>query len=80
MVRSKKTYDMPDKFLGGSPYEHIFQDEDTVIVLYDIPRETRFPHINGFFSKDLAMKVEHPRLDLLPRRRRLDRLPASGAL
>jgi hypothetical protein len=60
VVRSKKTYDMPDKFLGGSPYEHIFQDEDTVIVLYDIPRETRFPHINGFFSKDLAMKVEHP--------------------
>jgi hypothetical protein len=60
VVRSKKTYDSPDKFLGGSPYEQIFQDRDTVIVLYDIPRETRFPHINGFFSKDLDLKVEHP--------------------
>jgi hypothetical protein len=60
VVRSKRTYDSPDKLLGGSPYEQIFQDEDTVIVLYDIPRETRFPHINGFFSKDLALKVEDP--------------------
>lgn len=60
VVRSKRTYDSPDKLLGGSPYEHIFQDEDAVIVLYDIPRETRFPHVNGFFSKDLDVKVEHP--------------------
>jgi len=54
VVNSKKSYDSPDKFVGGSPYEKIFQDEDTVMVLYDIPREARFPHINGFFSKDLA--------------------------
>jgi hypothetical protein len=60
VVRSKRTYDSPDKLLGGSPHEQIFQDEDTVIVLYDIPRETRFPHINGFFSKDLALRVEDP--------------------
>ncbi len=60
VVRSKKTYDSPDKFLGGSPYEKIFQNEDTVIVLYDIPPGTRFPHINGFFSKDLAAVREDP--------------------
>jgi hypothetical protein len=60
VVRSKKTYDSPDKFLGGSPFEKIFQNEDTVIALYDIPRETRFPHINGFFSKDLAEVREDP--------------------
>ena len=54
IVRSKPTYDSPDKLLGGSPYEKIFQNEDTVIVLYNIPPQTRFPHINGFFSKDLA--------------------------
>lgn len=53
VVRSKKKWDSPDKFLGGSPYEKIFQDQDTLIALYDIPRESRFPHINGFFSKDL---------------------------
>ncbi len=58
VVRSKKTYDSPDKLLGGSPYEKIFQDQDTVIALYDIPREQRFPHINGFFSRDLTGTVE----------------------
>jgi hypothetical protein len=58
VVRSKKTYDSPDKLLGGSPYEKIFQDQDSLIVLYDIPREQRFTHVNGFFSKDLAETVE----------------------
>jgi hypothetical protein len=58
VVRSKKMYDSPDKFSGGSPYEKIFQDRDTVIVLYDIPDGARFPHINGFFSKDLSEVVE----------------------
>ncbi len=58
VVRSKRTYDSPDKLLGGSPYEKIFQDQDTVIVLYSIPPGTRFPHINGFISKDLNEFVE----------------------
>lgn len=59
VVRSKKTYDSPDKFLGGSPFEQIAQDRDTVIALYQIPPATRFPHINGFFSKDLRNVEEH---------------------
>src|SRR5215472_3035060 len=58
VIKSKKTYDSPDKFLGGSPYEKIVQDQDTVITLYDIPPGTRFPHVNGFFSKDLSEVVE----------------------
>lgn len=53
VVRSKKTYDSPDKLLGGSPYEKVMQDEDTLVALYNIPADTRFPHINGFFSTDL---------------------------
>jgi hypothetical protein len=60
VVSSKKSYDSPDKFVGGSPYEQIFQDQDSLIVLYDIPAGTRFPHINGFFSKDLAEVHEDP--------------------
>jgi hypothetical protein len=60
IIKSKKTYDSPDKFLGGSPYEKIVQDQDTVITLYDIPRATRFPHVNGFFSKDLSGVIEDP--------------------
>ena len=58
VVRSKKMYDSPDKFSGGSPYEKIFQDRDSVIVLYDIPDGARFSHVNGFFSKDLSEVVE----------------------
>jgi hypothetical protein len=54
VVRSKKTYDSPDKWIGGSPFEKLFQDQDTVVALYDIPPGTRFPHIHGFFSKDLT--------------------------
>jgi hypothetical protein len=58
VAKSKKTYDSPDKLLGGSPYESIVQDHDTVITLYDIAPETRFPHVNGFFSKDLSEVTE----------------------
>jgi hypothetical protein len=57
---SKPSYDSPDKFLGGSRFERVFQDHDTVIALYDIPPGTRFPHINGFFSKDLKNLTEDP--------------------
>jgi hypothetical protein len=60
VVSSKKSYDSPDKFVGGSPYEQIFQDQDTVVALYDIAPGARFPHINGFFSKDLAEVREDP--------------------
>lgn len=60
VVRSKKFYDSPDKFSGGSPYEKIVQDQDTLIALYDVPAGQRFPHINGFFSKDLATIIEDP--------------------
>lgn len=58
VVRSKKTYDSPDKLLGGSPYEKIYQDRDTIIALYDVPPNARFPHVNAFFSKDLRDVTE----------------------
>ena len=58
VVRSKKTYDSPDKLLGGSPYESVYQEEDALIALYSIPPGTRFPNINGFFSKDAGEIVE----------------------
>ena len=54
----KPSYDSPDKIMGCSPYEQVCQDLDTVIALYDIPVGTRFAHINGFFSKELADVTE----------------------
>ncbi|MBA4137053.1 MAG: hypothetical protein C0518_07035 [Opitutus sp.] len=56
--QGKPSYDVPDKILGSSPFEQVMQDHDTVIALYDIPPGTRFPHINGFFSKDLTNFTE----------------------
>ncbi|HTO04178.1 MAG TPA: hypothetical protein VL069_10780 [Opitutus sp.] len=54
----KPSYDAPDKLLGSSRFERVFQDLDTVIALYNIPAGTRFPHINGFFSRDLKNVTE----------------------
>ena len=56
--QGKPSYDVPDKILGCSPYEQVFQDLDTVIALYAIPEGVRFPHINGYFSKDLVNVTE----------------------
>ncbi|HEY0946642.1 MAG TPA: hypothetical protein VGD81_15290, partial [Opitutaceae bacterium] len=56
--QGKPSYDSPDKLLGGSAYEQVFQDQDTIVALYDIAPGTRFEHINGFFSKDLARREE----------------------
>lgn len=58
--QGKPSYDVPDKILGSSPFEQVFQDLDTVIALYDIPEGTRFPRVNGFFSKDLTSLTVDP--------------------
>jgi hypothetical protein len=54
--KSKSTYDQPDKWASGSPYEQVMQDEDALIALYDIEFGTRFPFISGFFPKALAAR------------------------
>ncbi len=56
--QGKPSYDVPDKVLGSSPYERVFQDLDTVIALYDIPANDRYVRVNGFFSKDLVNVTE----------------------
>ncbi len=56
--QGKPSFDVPDKILGCSPYEQVFQNLDTVIALYDIPEGVRFPHINGYFSRDLRDVTE----------------------
>ncbi|MEZ4699041.1 MAG: hypothetical protein R2834_01825 [Rhodothermales bacterium] len=60
IVRSKKEYDEPTKWTGGSPYEQVAQHEDALIALYDIPKGNRFPVVNAFFSRDLTKREEDP--------------------
>jgi hypothetical protein len=55
----KPTYPQPDKWTGGSPFEHIAQHKNSLIVLYDIPEGTRYSHVSGFFSRALEDFEEH---------------------
>jgi hypothetical protein len=53
VVGSKSTYNNPDKWTGGSPFERTFQHKNTLLVLYDIPPGTVTEHIDGFFPRNL---------------------------
>lgn len=61
VVKSKGTYDSPDKWTGASPYEQVAQHKDALIALYDIPTGTRFPVISGFFPKSLVARESDER-------------------
>ena len=56
--QGKPTYIAESKLLGGSPYEQIFQQDDALISLSDIPANAPWKQVNGFFSKDLAVIEE----------------------
>ena len=56
--QGKPTYISEAKLLGGSPYEQIFQQDDTIAVLTNVPKGENFEQVNGFFSKDLAKLEE----------------------
>ena len=56
VTKSKSFYDSPDKWISASPFEQVFQCEDALIVLYNIPGGTRFSHISGFFPKSLKKR------------------------
>jgi hypothetical protein len=58
--QGKPTYTSEAKLLGGSPYEEIFQQDDTVIALHRIAPDAPFVQVNGFFSKDLVRAEEDP--------------------
>ncbi len=60
VVASKSTYNNPDKWTGGSPFERTFQDKNTLIVLYDIAPGTMTEHIDGFFPRNLQERVSDP--------------------
>jgi hypothetical protein len=57
ITASKTTYNNPDKWTGGSPDERIFQHNNTLIALYDIPMGTTSEHIDGFFPANLEQRI-----------------------
>jgi len=56
--QGKPTYIAESKLLGGSPYEQIFQQDDTLISLTDVADTAPHKQVNGFFSKDLTRLEE----------------------
>ncbi|MDH3252365.1 MAG: hypothetical protein OEM41_06200, partial [Ignavibacteria bacterium] len=60
VVASKGTYNNPDKWTGGSPFERTFQHKNTLIALYDIEPGTTTEHIDGFFPRNLEERITDP--------------------
>ena len=60
VVASKSTYNNPDKWTGGSPFERTFQNRNTLLVLYDIEPGTMTEHIDGFFPRNLQERLIDP--------------------
>lgn len=58
IIRQRPYYKNPNKWIEGSPYEKLFQHENTIIALYDIPKEERNQHVNGFFPIIIDERIE----------------------
>ena len=55
--RYHKVYTNPNKWNSSSPYERTFQHRNNLIVLYTIPAGERQAHIDGFFPKNLDVRL-----------------------
>lgn len=51
-------YTSPDKWNSSSPYERTFQHRNSLIILYNITKGEKQPHVDGFFPKNLDERVE----------------------
>jgi len=60
ILRQRPYYKDPNKWVEGSPFEEVFQHENTIIALYDIPEDERHSHVNGFFPKIIARRIVAP--------------------
>ncbi len=56
VTRFHTYYGSENKWSSSSPYEKTFQHKNAIIVLYDIPPGTTFPHIDAYFPKDLERR------------------------
>ncbi|MEW6745465.1 MAG: hypothetical protein AB1486_22155 [Planctomycetota bacterium] len=49
----KSSYVSPDKWVSSSPYEKIFQHENVLLALYQVPREENFQHVSLYWPRCL---------------------------
>lgn len=50
-------YTDPNKWNSSSPYEQTFQNENAIIVLYNIDEGAKQPHVDGFFPRNLDERI-----------------------
>jgi hypothetical protein len=53
ITQAKASYTNENKWIGGSPYERLFQFESTLIGIYAIPADVPVKHIDFFLPKSL---------------------------
>lgn len=58
IIRSKTEYGRANKWTGGSAHEQIYQEDDALIALYNVPKGTKHEFVSGFFSRNLDEMVE----------------------
>ncbi len=58
IVNQRPYYADPHKWVEGSPYEDVFQNENTVVAIYDLPPDAGRSHINGFFPHLITERRE----------------------
>ena len=58
IVKQRPYYNDPNKWVEGSPFEKVMQHENTLIALYNIPKNEKNRHVNGFFSKIIEERTE----------------------
>jgi hypothetical protein len=58
IVRQRPYYADPHKWVEGSPHEDLWQHENALIALYDLPADAGRSHINGFFPHFIAERHE----------------------
>ncbi len=57
---TKASYTSENKWEGGSPYEHIYQDKNVLVALYDLPDSEKYHHIDLYVPDCLTPIGPHP--------------------
>jgi hypothetical protein len=58
ITRQKGVYSSPDKWISASAFEQVFQHENVLLALYQVPEGEAFPHVSLYWPKCLERSEE----------------------
>jgi len=58
ITRQKSVYSSPDKWISASAFEQVFQHENVLLALYQVPEGESFPHVNLYWPRCLERREE----------------------